>query len=59
MSRRKKTPEELERKAKVRELMQELDINDMSDINALFKEFVGDILENGRRVGRRTRLQQV
>ena len=59
MSRRKKTPEEIARKAKVRELMQELDINDMSDINALFKEFVGDILENGRRVGRRTRLQQV
>lgn len=47
MSRRKRTPEEIARKAKVRELMQELDINDMSDINALFKEFVGDILENG------------
>ncbi len=37
MARRKKIPEELERKAKVRELMRELDINDMSDINALFK----------------------
>ena len=47
MSRRKRTPEEIARKAKVRELMQELDINDMSDINALFKEFVGDVLENG------------
>ena len=47
MSRRKRTPEEIARKAKVRELMQELDINDMSDINALFKKFVGDILENG------------
>lgn len=47
MPRRKRTPEELERKAKVRELMQALDINDMSDINALFQEFVGDILENG------------
>lgn len=47
MSRRKRTPEEIARKSKVRELMQELDINDMSDINALFKEFVGDILENG------------
>ncbi len=47
MPRRKRTPEEVARKAKVRELMQELDINDMSDINALFKEFVGDILENG------------
>ena len=47
MPRRKRTPEEIARKAKVRELMQELDINDMSDINALFKEFVGDIPENG------------
>lgn len=47
MRRRKRTPEGIARKAKVRELMQELDINDMSDINALFKEFVGDILENG------------
>ena len=47
MPRRKRTPEELERKAKVRELMRELDIKDMSDINALFKEFVGDVLENG------------
>ena len=47
MPRRKRTPEEIARKAKVRELMQELYINDMSDINALFKEFVGDILENG------------
>lgn len=41
MPRKKRTPEEIARKAKVRELMQEL------DINALFKEFVGDILENG------------
>lgn len=37
MPRRKRTPEEIARKAKVRELMQELDINDMTDINALFK----------------------
>ena len=47
MPKSKRTPEEIARKAKVRELMQELHINDMSDINALFKEFVGDILENG------------
>lgn len=47
MPRSKRTPEEIARKAKVRELMQELDVHDMSDINALFKEFVGDILENG------------
>lgn len=47
MLRKKKAPEEIARKAKVRELMQGLDINDMPDINTLFKEFVGDILENG------------
>ena len=47
MPRRKRTPEEIARKEKARELMRELDIHDMSDINALFKEFVGDILENG------------
>lgn len=47
MPRRKRTPEEIARKAKVRELTQELNINDMSDINTLFKEFVRDILENG------------
>ena len=38
MPRRKRTPEEITRKAKVRELMQELDIHDMSDMNALFKD---------------------
>ncbi len=36
MPRRKRTPEEIARKAKVRELIQELDINDMSGINAWF-----------------------
>ena len=34
-------------KVNVWKLTQELDINDMSDINAMFKEFIGDILENG------------
>ena len=47
MPRRKRTQEKISRKTKVWELMQELEIRDMSDINALFKEFVGDILENG------------
>lgn len=40
MPRRKRIAKEIARKEKVRELMRELDINDMSDINALFKEFV-------------------
>ena len=43
MPRRKRTPEEIARKAKVRELMQELDINDMSDI-----EYSGRIEHLGR-----------
>ena len=47
MSRRKRIPEEIARKTKVRELLQELDINGMSDINGMFKEFAGDMLENG------------
>lgn len=35
------------RKEKLRELMSEMQVNDMNDINNLFKEMVGDILENG------------
>lgn len=47
MARRKRTPEEMARKEKLRELMSELNIKDFSGINSLFKEMVGDILENG------------
>ncbi len=39
----KRTPEEIACKLKVRELMQELDVNDISDIIDLFKNFVGDV----------------
>ncbi len=35
------------RKEKLQELMSELQVKDMNDINNLFKEMVGDILENG------------
>ena len=35
------------RKEKLRELMSEMQVKDMNDINSLFKEMVGDILENG------------
>lgn len=35
------------RKEKIRELMSEIQVKDMNDINNLFKEMVGDILENG------------
>jgi len=47
MPRRKMSPEEIVRKEKLRELMSQFDIKNFSDINALFKEMVGDILENG------------
>jgi|LFRM01.2.fsa_nt_gb transposase-like protein len=36
-----------ERKEKLRELMSGLEVKDMSGIKSLFKEMVGDILENG------------
>lgn len=35
------------RKEKLRELMSEMQVKNMNDINSLFKEMVGDILENG------------
>ena len=35
------------RKDKLRELMGELSVKDMTDLNSLFKEMVGDLLENG------------
>ena len=36
-----------ERKEKLKELMAGLEVKDVSDINSLFKEMVGEILENG------------
>lgn len=51
MSKYKLSPEEraakAARKEKIRELMSEMQVKDMNDINSLFKEMVGDILENG------------
>lgn len=51
MSKYKLSPEERAAKAaireKIRELMSEMQVKDMNDINSLFKEMVGDILENG------------
>lgn len=51
MPKYKLSPEEMAakaaRKEKIRELMSEMQVNDMNDINNLFKEMVGDILENG------------
>lgn len=39
------------RKEKLRELMSEIQVNDMNDFNSLFKEMVEDILENGLEAG--------
>jgi len=36
-----------ERRAEMQEILKKLDIKDMSDINELFKEMVGTVLENG------------
>ena len=51
MPKYKLSPEEraakAERKEKIRELMSEMQVKDMNDINSLFKEMIGDILENG------------
>jgi transposase-like protein len=41
MEKRKK-----ERRAEMRELMEKLEVKDMGDINELFKEMVGSVLEN-------------
>ena len=47
MGRSKRTPEEIERRKQMGELLKGLNIKDMNDINALFKEMVGAVLENG------------
>lgn len=51
MPKYKLSPEESAAKAaskeKLRELMFQMQVNDIDDINNLFKEMVGDILENG------------
>ncbi len=51
MPKYKLSPEERATKAarreKITELMGELDVKDIGDINALFKEMIGAVLENG------------
>ena len=36
-----------EREEKFREILSSLDVEDMSDLRSIFKEMVGEILENG------------
>lgn len=45
MSRKNRTPEEKERRAKIRELLQESNISSVEDIQDLFKETVAEFME--------------
>lgn len=47
MTRRNRTPEEKERRAKIRELLQTANISSMDDIQNLFKETIAEFMENG------------
>lgn len=47
MSRKNRTPEEKERRAKIRELLQLANIGSMDDIQNLFKETIAEFMENG------------
>jgi transposase-like protein len=47
MSSRKRTPEELERRAKMTSFLQDLNVSSVSDVQELFKELIGNVLENG------------
>lgn len=47
MARRNRSPEENERRAKIRELLQASNISSMDDIQNLFKETIAEFMENG------------
>ena len=47
MSRKNRTPEERERRAKIRELLKESNISSMEDIQDLFKETIAEFMGNG------------
>ena len=47
MTRRKRSPEENERRAKIRELLPSSNISSMDDIQDLFKETIAEFMENG------------
>ena len=46
MARKKRTPEEIERRAKIRELLQVSNVSSMADIQNLFKETIAEFMEN-------------
>ncbi len=45
--RKTRSPEEVARRAKIRELLQESNISSMADIQELFKETIAEFMENG------------
>ena len=47
MARKNRTPEENERRAKIRELLQMGNISSVDDIQNLFKETIAEFMENG------------
>ena len=47
MGRKNRSPEENERRAKIRELLQARNISSMDDIQNLFKETIAEFMENG------------
>ena len=47
MSRKNRTPEENARRAKIHELLQEVNISSIADIQSLFRETVAEFMENG------------
>ena len=46
ITRKKRTPEGIERRAKIRELLQVSNISSMADIQNLFKETIAEFMEN-------------
>ena len=46
MGKRRRSPEEEARRAKIRELLQESNISSMDDIQNLFKETIAEFMEN-------------
>lgn len=47
MAKKDRSPEEVERRAKIRELLQTSDVSSMDDIQNLFKETIAEFMENG------------
>ena len=47
MSRKIRTPDEQARRAKIRELLQESNINSMEDIQNLFRDTIAEFMGNG------------